>query len=532
MGQWKQQYIESTNWSTSLEDFARLKRMEYLEMDGNAMGMPPSVFANFIRYKYEPKGNPLECEVEAEWELSPSYYHVLKNWRAMHPNLFAEMATYRSRLSFAYGPLRANEIQRQTEKFQEGISSLQGLMAPLEKEREEVFYAWFDALEACKGKLKIGEHTRTFIREHKDSSFVPGRKWPSIEDFELEEALQDNLANIEDMIDNPDAFKLSTGQAKLLDPGQWNDGIRGRNVSLDTLAVIESGRVKDTVPRARLIKYFQGRNMNPYLEDSKFFYKMIVDKSKDIMGVSDLVKCPIHSGAGIYEEVYNAVDGGVYYNFDASGWDGFVPYILDNGAIAIPEGEPKMPSGMDSTSANGSAAHIVWFRALLEANPGLEELVEMIAILSDDGGWCLNANIDPEMITVPGVYGEDAIGSRMKHYLGMSMLDEELWHPVGAKVTVEDPVKGVRLAPFEWSEYLHSDYDVLTRKSVECIYCGTGIDGKPLREIFRDTDLDTLDYIAPNQIRDLLVRQQLENQGAEGEQTSADSGLSLDGETF
>lgn len=500
---WIQKFLQHEEWAGSLDRYAAESKGIYMDGGDYATIMPPSIFAQWLRYKFEPQGQA--AHVEADWELSPSYYKVVQRWRSLHPNNFAEMITYRSRLSFAYGPLRANEVDKQTRRAQEGSSRVQAMLATVESERDEAFYAWFDVLNEVKGKLKLGEHTQTFIKEHKYASFTPGRKWPGITEEELALALEANIANIEYICEEPDRFKLSTGNAMLMDPDQWNRGMRGRNVALDDVATFESGHASSDLEYARLIRYFLGRNMNPFLEDRKLPYEMLFDKTANIYGIRDIVACPIEDGAGIFEKLYTAAEGNYYYNYDANGWDGHVPPIMDNGAIAIPEGCEKMTSGMDMTSANGSAAHIAWVRMLLNANPGLDSITELIAILSDDGGWVLNQEIDKTMLEVPSVYECDTTGTRMKHYLGFSMLDDQLWHPVGIKLSVEKVEKGIKLPPFTWSESLTSEYDALQIETIENIYMGEALNGQPMREVLGEVDIMDLDYISPSQIQQLIV---------------------------
>lgn len=501
-------FLERQEWEPNRVAFANSEAGEYLMRVGGTI-MPPSVFTDNLTASYYVTGRPPEAHLDARWDITDAWRKVVGAWNDLHGRTRSQqMQAYRSRLGFSCGALRANELERRIGKVKHQAKLLE-LTNRVRDFRDDAVMAWGEMWGRWARDLRIGEHTHKYVNEHKDSSVMPGVKWPQLaaDPVKLKSAFLCVRDTYETISEQWEDCLLDSDRCLIASPQILYSGERQRPP--DDFAGPTS-HYNGVITRSRIIKYHVALSgFWAFHPSPNSCYKEWIRYLED--RCSFKVVCPVVQGGLTWEIMRNKISEGCrYLNCDASGWDTHYPAVLNvGGPIATVYDAVQGGSGFAPTSQAGSGAQIIMDEALVQTTPGLYP--EMVGVLGDDGGWVLpeGSKATPE---VPAINEIDQEGSDLLHYLGLSMLDESRWHPTGFKVTIDRAGRGRRLRPMEQIyPPLRNDYSEEERATIVGVYIGLLPDGRTTREVLRQTDLSKLDYISPSMIRGQLMSDALES---------------------
>lgn len=496
------QFLDGDDWKNNQQALSNYLKRRYYETDGHYEVMPMSWAADSLNVKAWLSGH-IKIGYNAEYTPSQRFLNVYDHWRGLHGDADAEVMTkYKSRLSIGYHPCMINELDRQIQKYQDGIGKVLELIAPYKVEIEEIYYKNLELDAQMVKAMKVGPHTHEFISEHKSSHFKSGFRWPQAEDDELVRKCERCKTIFQYFVEHPESGKLSDGESLAIDVKSQNIAGRIRSEGIeDWKQSYQTGEVS----RQRRILWNSDTAISAFLEDPNYWYEQAVKISLDQFGLNDLVECSVSAGAKLYGEL--ADNENTSAQFDVSGYDGFLVHLSNESSVCTPCGIPQLGSGHGKTSSKGTSNHPVMIRANID-NTGKEP--EIIKIQGDDAGMKYDPiKFDPKEWEIPGVYEIDPEGSALDVFLGMCIKDPQYIHPVGFKPTVERPGQAVKVelglstGPLAWTNS-EQEMDIIMN-----VYKGLGPDGEtPLREYLDKIEMPKDGYLKGDVIVNILSQTQ------------------------
>lgn len=247
---------------------------------------------------------------------------------AVFKTLSHDQVYHRSRdITLSCGPLMINEFQRRNDKVSRNWHHVQTLQSMInDRDRDEILQV---IAQVTKEHWTIDyDHFMKHVRDHWDSSFMPGLKYSLLEDITPEEVKQLGQA-VFDALFNLFDFAMTQGQCWLDRP--FYLGIRARAESMDGYPLsLRCTTSCDEKTRDRPVNYRPVVSMvTAFLNDKPLWYKRIIDAWLSIIDFPYEVHYPMIEGGMIYHRAREWFNEGLnFFATDMGACEANVIYVL------------------------------------------------------------------------------------------------------------------------------------------------------------------------------------------------------------
>jgi hypothetical protein len=408
----------------------------------------------------------ISCQIDVDRDL---VNEVAATWNN------DEMITHRSRISaVGFKMTQWNEVQTRLAR-----SELRAEVEVDSRLQEIATDAWAHTLGQAIKKLRIGDHTETYVKEHSTSSVIPGMKWEDVDAGQMKSILAACKEHLESRMNY-----FEQGVPAIIDPADLNFGQRARSPPLP------SADIKDEyefdVTRTRIVLYSPGMSaVNAFLSKAEViaWYRQAFERMADALGVE--VLSPVTHGGEYYVKLAELLQDNQYIATDGVNWEQNLPSILPDIVAYTYIGAWALPSGAFDTSEVGGLGSCCIAPKVASKIQGH---VKAFCIQGDDLGVIYSGSSGYKGI--PYLSSLDLMDTRLKFNLGYSYVEPMKFHPIGIKLSADSADK---MHPIKIGGKA-----ILTRKlSNEEIRVTIGIykgeldDGRTLVDVMKSIEADT-----------------------------------------